>query len=267
MKPPPGLDAFLAALRTAGIPVGPDEVARLGHAFAQAPALERVVLKEILACTLVKSPEQREEFDELFEEWVGPEDAWIAPDPTPAESAWLGDPGHGHRPSDRRAKVRAPKTRRRIALATVAGLMALALAWTIMESAAKEPEQAPQASATSPEPESATVGQPTPTSGDEGAPPVSGVGSEDTQESSTAGDQAPLEPLPLPSEPVASYETWIPTVTWELPLRLPALALLLLAAGSLGTVLGLWARYSRRYRLPAPATATRAGPDLSLIHI
>ncbi|ETW93014.1 MAG: hypothetical protein ETSY1_41105 [Candidatus Entotheonella factor] len=68
-EPLPGLDAFLTALRFEGFPVGSHEIARLHHVFRQSPLLDRGQLHALLACTLVKHPDQQERFDALFEDW------------------------------------------------------------------------------------------------------------------------------------------------------------------------------------------------------
>ncbi len=83
-----GLDDFLAALRYAGIPVGLQERVWLQHALqlSLAPAPERLELKALLACTLIKQEGHREHFEAVFETWYPePSEAEIVdePEPTP----------------------------------------------------------------------------------------------------------------------------------------------------------------------------------------
>ncbi len=73
MQVPHDLSALLTGLRAEGVPIGPDEIARLAHVFAQKPVLDRRELRELLACTLVKGPVRRSCFDSLFDAWC-PED-------------------------------------------------------------------------------------------------------------------------------------------------------------------------------------------------
>jgi len=75
---PPGLDAFLTALRADGVPVDPLAVTRLQHAFRLEPALNRVSLKHLLACTLLKDSKHRAIFEALFEEWCPDEPFAVA---------------------------------------------------------------------------------------------------------------------------------------------------------------------------------------------
>lgn len=87
--PLPGLDAFLAALRFHGVPIGAQEVLWLHHAFRQAPTLDRQGLYALLACTLIKHAAHRESFTTLFDTWCPDETAPApsvppAPLPTPA---------------------------------------------------------------------------------------------------------------------------------------------------------------------------------------
>ncbi len=69
MSFPPGLDAFLTALRADGVPVDRLAVTRLQHAFRLEPALNRVSLKHLLTCTLLKDSKHHAVFEALFEEW------------------------------------------------------------------------------------------------------------------------------------------------------------------------------------------------------
>ncbi len=70
MDTPLGIDAFLNALRNEGVPVGHVELSRLHHAFSLQPRLDSDQLRHLLRCTLVKSGQQREYFEPLFEDWL-----------------------------------------------------------------------------------------------------------------------------------------------------------------------------------------------------
>ncbi|ETW96559.1 MAG: hypothetical protein ETSY1_26130 [Candidatus Entotheonella factor] len=72
-EPIASLDDFLAALRHEGIPIGLREHLWLQHALQLAPSPERLELKALLACTLVKQEVHRERFEALFEIWHPPE--------------------------------------------------------------------------------------------------------------------------------------------------------------------------------------------------
>jgi hypothetical protein len=70
---PSELHVLLLALRAEGIPVGIGELNWLHHAFALNPRLDRERLQALLACTLVKDPVRRPDFDALFDDWWPPE--------------------------------------------------------------------------------------------------------------------------------------------------------------------------------------------------
>ena len=61
------LATFLEELQGAGIPVGIRELDWLKRIFALQPALDRQGLREVLRCTLIKTPQHRQRFDDLFE--------------------------------------------------------------------------------------------------------------------------------------------------------------------------------------------------------
>ena len=61
------LATFLEELQDTGIPVGIQELDWLRRIFALQPALDRQGLREVLRCTLVKTPQHRQRFDDLFE--------------------------------------------------------------------------------------------------------------------------------------------------------------------------------------------------------
>jgi hypothetical protein len=70
---PPGLDGLLTALRHAGLPVGVAEVARLREVFALAPRLAGSTsprLRAVLRAVLVKSVEDRDLFERIFDAWL-----------------------------------------------------------------------------------------------------------------------------------------------------------------------------------------------------
>ncbi len=69
-----GLDPLLAALREAGLTVGVTEMARLQQVFALGPRLgmpEDRRLKAVLRAVLVKSDDERNRFEPVFESWLG----------------------------------------------------------------------------------------------------------------------------------------------------------------------------------------------------
>lgn len=83
------LGDFLDSLRYNGIRVGPGEVARLQHLFAQQPKLERARLKQLLQSLLIKRRDQQALFDALFDSWCPDREAqWdeINTDVTSAQS-------------------------------------------------------------------------------------------------------------------------------------------------------------------------------------
>ena len=65
----PGLDDFLTALRFEGIPIGPQELVWLQHAFSLEPSLDRQNLHDLLACALLKDASHRAIFEALFDDW------------------------------------------------------------------------------------------------------------------------------------------------------------------------------------------------------
>jgi formylglycine-generating enzyme required for sulfatase activity len=76
---PEPLDHFLAHLPLAGIPVGVQELHWLRRVCTLQPTLDRQDWHDVLACTLAKTPAQRQAFDEVFETWY--------PDEAPAQPA------------------------------------------------------------------------------------------------------------------------------------------------------------------------------------
>ena len=61
------LAIFLEELQDAGIPVGLRELDWLQRIFVLQPALDRQGLREVLRCTLIKTPQHRQRFDDLFD--------------------------------------------------------------------------------------------------------------------------------------------------------------------------------------------------------
>ena len=64
---PDDLSVFLERLREAGVPVGIKELDWLRRIFLLRPALDRQGLHDVLCCTLIKTPQQRDLFDDLFD--------------------------------------------------------------------------------------------------------------------------------------------------------------------------------------------------------
>jgi hypothetical protein len=73
-------DEALAALRFAGVPIGPRELVWLRHAFTLEPSLDRQGLKDLLTCTLIKQNSHREAFESLFTDWCPVEES-VIPEP------------------------------------------------------------------------------------------------------------------------------------------------------------------------------------------
>jgi uncharacterized protein with von Willebrand factor type A (vWA) domain len=65
----PDLPDFLNALRASGIPIGPGELERLRRLFELQPNLDRKELKSLLQAPLIKTPQQQEIFEPLFNDW------------------------------------------------------------------------------------------------------------------------------------------------------------------------------------------------------
>ncbi|MBO0854548.1 MAG: VWA domain-containing protein [Nocardia sp.] len=74
--PPHGLSGhvvgFVEALRARGIPVGPSETVDAGQVLTVIDLMDREMLREGLACALLRRPTQRATFDGLFELWFPP---------------------------------------------------------------------------------------------------------------------------------------------------------------------------------------------------
>lgn len=60
---------FVEALRARGIPVGPSETVDAGRVLTVIDLMDREMLREGLACALLRRPTQRATFDGLFELW------------------------------------------------------------------------------------------------------------------------------------------------------------------------------------------------------
>lgn len=60
---------FVEALRARGIPVGPSETVDAGQVLTVVDLMDREMLREGLACALLRRPTQRATFDGLFELW------------------------------------------------------------------------------------------------------------------------------------------------------------------------------------------------------
>ncbi len=63
------LVGFVEALRARGIPVGPSETVDAGQVIAVLDLMDREMVREGLACALLRRPAQRATFDGLFDLW------------------------------------------------------------------------------------------------------------------------------------------------------------------------------------------------------
>jgi hypothetical protein len=66
----PGLQSLFMLLRQAGIPVGLEEIRRLGTVFAAAPALDEDGLRQVIESVCIKSVEQQKTFRRVYERWL-----------------------------------------------------------------------------------------------------------------------------------------------------------------------------------------------------
>jgi hypothetical protein len=66
----PGLQSLFMLLRQAGIPVGLEEIRRLGTVFAVAPALDEDGLRQVIESVCIKSVEQQKTFRRVYERWL-----------------------------------------------------------------------------------------------------------------------------------------------------------------------------------------------------
>jgi hypothetical protein len=66
----PGLQSLFMLLRQAGIPVGLEEIRRLGTVFAAAPALDEDGLRQVVESVCIKSVEQQKTFRRVYERWL-----------------------------------------------------------------------------------------------------------------------------------------------------------------------------------------------------
>ncbi|BBZ43212.1 vWA domain-containing protein [Mycobacterium parmense] len=66
---PGHLVGFVEALRAAGISVGPSETVDAGRVMAALDLAEREVLREGLACAVLRRPDHRETYDAMFDLW------------------------------------------------------------------------------------------------------------------------------------------------------------------------------------------------------
>ncbi|MGH8553719.1 MAG: hypothetical protein ACRERS_10525, partial [Methylococcales bacterium] len=116
-----GLDRFLKQLNHDGIPIGPEEILRLHHAFSLQPPAERDTLFNLLACTLCKSPQQKRIFADDFDLWFeeadevlqspeqqlpGDETGELTRDQSTGNQSGT-DPKHPAKPKTRQAEPRA----------------------------------------------------------------------------------------------------------------------------------------------------------------
>jgi uncharacterized protein with von Willebrand factor type A (vWA) domain len=69
---PGHLVGFVEALRTRGVPVGPSETVDAGQVLTVLDLMDREMLREGLACALLRRTTQRATFDGLFDLWFPP---------------------------------------------------------------------------------------------------------------------------------------------------------------------------------------------------
>src|SRR5690242_7158564 len=66
---PGHLVGFVEALRGAGISVGPSETVDAGRVMATLGLGDRMVLREGIACAVLRQPDHRETYDAMFDLW------------------------------------------------------------------------------------------------------------------------------------------------------------------------------------------------------
>src|ERR1700752_1710910 len=66
---PGHLGGFVEALRGSGISVGPSETVDAGRVMATLGLSDREVLREGLACAVLRSPDHRDTYDAMFDLW------------------------------------------------------------------------------------------------------------------------------------------------------------------------------------------------------
>src|ERR1700721_4420462 len=66
---PGHLVGFVEALRGAGISVGPSETVDAGRVMATLGLADREVLREGIACAVLRRPDHRETYDAMFDLW------------------------------------------------------------------------------------------------------------------------------------------------------------------------------------------------------
>ncbi len=76
-EPPPSLRSLFLLLQRGGFPVTPRLHIQLAHIYGLGPAGGTDQLQRILRALLVKRPEQRKAFDELFEQWRARTMGWF----------------------------------------------------------------------------------------------------------------------------------------------------------------------------------------------
>jgi hypothetical protein len=233
MSHPLELEAFLTALREAGVQVGVTEVMRLHQVFALQPALTsgetdeatRRRLQSVMRAILVKSHEERGTFDRVYDNWLAQArhevQVLTAPPSVPSE---FRDDTEGE------AQGARPKRRRRMQYGRLAGLLFLVVVtFGLFGDALLPPQQQPGPQTSRP-------------------PFV-------VQRATGADPDAAIDPRK------STFTSYVPQLTVEPPqatrhmwfLGFTGLAFLVAAI--------VWRVLSRRRWLPAPAPEpTRPGP-------
>lgn len=220
------LPALGALIKDAG------DLARLRHLFAREPKLDRARLKTLLSALLIKTPAQRQAFENLFSVWCPDREAdWPAPaEPSTTDKPLPGQPRVGEAASSPFEPLSSQPPQNPFSkwlLPALVGLMGLAvLIWSFWP-------PSPVRITEPPEP----LTQPIPTQ--------------------------PNDDPQLPDQPVNTVWSWrideIKPESVRVPNRLGPLPLALLGATALTLALGLWWRYRRRFPVIEPKPQPHRG--------
>ncbi len=143
---PPALRTLFLLLEHGGFPVTPRLHIQLAHIYSLGPGGDTKQLQRILRALLVKRPEQRKPFDELFGQWDAEAQDWleqVTHQPETINRANPGAPSVNHPSHLQTRPKRAPETRptRRWLPATLAlMLLTVILAWFIPDKETSNPK-------------------------------------------------------------------------------------------------------------------------------
>jgi hypothetical protein len=221
-----GLEPLLSALRESGLPVGVAEVSRLREVFALEPGSTNPRLRSVLRAVLVKSAEDRDLFERIFDAWIARSDQDLSLREAPVRE-WA---------AAQVEKAPRPRLRRyfwRTAAAVVLGLLSFALG----------------------DPVRITKVQPKKIIADP-------VYAQTGPRSPITPQPAALTPDAIRGH---RFVTWVPILTvtpgqsvWQ---GWPSLVLGVLALATAG---GLWLALSKRNRFPPPAPNKKGPPRVFL---